>query len=405
VVYFLVDRILSGVGACFLAYYPADNRLTLMNDSGTAWLPAQYVGASSSVLTNAQCSVSLSGSSATNAGTASVLRLQIAFTAFLVGTKTLYASLSDPAAASPWRSFGAWSIPGDQPPRLASLGLTPNTEGASMTISLSENNGFRDVQLVYLLVDRRFNGMGACFLLYLREQNILTLMNDAGNGWSAPITLGTPGQSVANSQCRAFSDGSWVVGSGNSLALTIRLAFPASFGGDKSVFVYGSDFGNNSTGWIRAAMISLPGNQPPRIESTTLGAGANGFTAITAAMTDANSPKDIETIYALVDRGIIGINACFLAFNRGSGVILLMNDAGTAWQGLVYPGLAGTASNSQCTIDGAGSSFTETASNVILRVAVKLSPSFSGPKSLFMSTLDVTSATSGWLNSGSWPGP
>ena len=69
------------------------------------------LGASGSV-TNSQCTINSSGSSATSNGNNLTLVLNVTFTAAFDGNRVIYAAARDSAGAndSGWQSLGTWSV-------------------------------------------------------------------------------------------------------------------------------------------------------------------------------------------------------------------------------------------------------------------------------------------------------
>ena len=86
-------------------------------------------------------------------------------------------------------------------------------------------NGSAYLSTVYALINGSLNGSGACYAYYLPASNALYLVNDAGTGAvGSPLTPGVAG-SASNSQCTINGASSLAVGTGNTLALTLAVAF------------------------------------------------------------------------------------------------------------------------------------------------------------------------------------
>ncbi|MBV9155070.1 MAG: hypothetical protein JO097_02335, partial [Acidobacteriaceae bacterium] len=93
-------------------------------------------------------------------------------------------------------------------------------------------------------------------------------------------------------------------------------------------------------------------------------------------------------------------------YNQADSALYLYNDAGTAVMGPLTPGSSGTLANSQCTINGTGSSVTTDGDTLTLNLSVTASSSFEGPKNIYMRAADNSSAITGWVNKGTWtPSP
>jgi hypothetical protein len=84
-------------------------------------------------------------------------------------------------------------------------------------------------------------------------------------------------------------------------------------------------------------------------------------------------------------------------------VLYLVNDAGTALSaGLALNG-SGTVSNSQCSVNAAGSSATGSGNILTLTLNMSFSSAFNGNRVIYMAARDSTEANnSGWQSMGSW---
>jgi hypothetical protein len=75
----------------------------------------------------------------------------------------------------------------------------------------------------------------------------------------------------------------------------------------------------------------------------------------TFQFSDSAGWQDLGVVNILINDGLNGLHACYLAYSRPQNVLYLVSDNGDG----LLPGLAlngsGTLSNSQCTVTGAGS--------------------------------------------------
>jgi hypothetical protein len=86
-----------------------------------------------------------------------------------------------------------------------------------------------------------------------------------------------------------------------------------------------------------------------------------------------------------------------------TNLLYLRSDAGSALLSpALVPGGAGTVSNSQCTLNGAGSSFSISGNNLTLNVAVTFSGSFSGSHKVYLYATGFSGQSSGFVQKGSW---
>ena len=118
---------------------------------------------------------------------------------------------------------------------------------------------------------------------------------------------------------------------------------------------------------------------------------------------DANGATDIATAYFMVNTTINGVSSCFVEYTRGSNSFRLLDDAGSNWSASIPAG-SGAASNSSCTLTGAGSS--GSAAGNTLTVTYNLS--FSGAantRNTYGLAIDAASGNSGWESLGTWTVP
>lgn len=111
IVNILVNDWLDGRYACYLAYSRPLGVLYLVNDDGTALLPALSLG-SSGTLRNAQCTVYGAGSSASGVGGTLTLTVRLEFAATFSGNRVFYVAARDSTNQnSGWQAAGTWMVP------------------------------------------------------------------------------------------------------------------------------------------------------------------------------------------------------------------------------------------------------------------------------------------------------
>jgi hypothetical protein len=100
-----------------------------------------------------------------------------------------------------------------------------------------------------ILVNDWLDGRHACYLAYARGNNTLYLMNDNGDGLLPGMALNWSG-SLGNSQCTVNGVGSSATANGNTLTLTLNMAFAAGFAGNRVFYLAARDVSElNNTGW------------------------------------------------------------------------------------------------------------------------------------------------------------
>jgi len=251
VVNVLINNVLDGRSACYLAYSRPSGVLYLVGDAGGGLSPGLALGASGSV-SNSQCAAASAGSSASGSGNTLTLTLNLTFTASFAGNKVIYLAARDlEGGNSGWQVLGTWSVPGSTTfPAVG--GVTPARGAglaATFTFTFSDTKGYQDLGVVNVLVNDSLDGHSACYLAYSRPSGVLYLVGDDGGGLSPGLALGASG-SVGNSQCSVTSAGSSASGSGNTLTLILNLTFSSSFDGNRVIYMAARDStGANNSGW------------------------------------------------------------------------------------------------------------------------------------------------------------
>jgi len=112
--------------------------------------------------------------------------------------------------------------------------------------------------------------------------------------------------------------------------------------------------------------------------------------------------QDLGIINVLINSSLNGNQSCYLAYSNPLTTLYLMSDSG----GGLLPGMplngSGFISNSQCAIDGAGSSVTSSGSSLTLNLSVSFSSSYLGDAIVYVAARDAAGHNSGWQPMGTW---
>jgi hypothetical protein len=134
-------------------------------------------------------------------------------------------------------------------------------------------------------------------------------------------------------------------------------------------------------------------------------AAGSGFDQ-TFTFLDNNGATNLDVVNVLINDFLDGGSACYLAYARSINVLYLVNDPGNALlPGLVLNGGAQTVGNSQCQIDGSGSSALVTGNVLELTLKLTFSPQFAGNKVVYQAARNLTGFNSGWVQQGVWQVP
>ncbi len=113
---------------------------------------------------------------------------------------------------------------------------------------------------------------------------------------------------------------------------------------------------------------------------------------------------DLGVLNGLINTALDGRSACYFAYVRAANVFYLVDDIGTGLSAGLTPGSVQTITNSQCTINGTGTSAVLAANTVTLTVSYSMkTPAFSGPKVVWgASRTNGDVGNSGWQAVASW---
>jgi hypothetical protein len=238
---------------------------------------------------------------------------------------------------------------------------------------------------------------------YSRPLNLVWLYSDDASAMLGPVA---PGQNAVlqNSQCRLDAASMSMWASGNTLTLNFPLTFKATFGGLKNVYLYAQDTGNGTSNWQTRGSWSVPAsaNQPPTAVSVSPASGGGTSQLFTFTFADPNGGTDITWTQMIINSTLTGVGGCYVHYNRGVNQFWIYNDGASALVGPVYPGQPGVIQNSQCSLDGAGSSTSGSGNVLTLSISLSFKPSFADTKNTYLAAWDAANATSNWQLGGSW---
>jgi hypothetical protein len=394
----------SGANGCFIEYNRAANTLRLASDAASAWLGPVAPGVGSPI-NNSQCTLNPGASSVAVSGNDITINLALSFNATFVGARTTWVGTVDmQGAGSGLQQLGTWGIAGVP----SAISITPNSgSGASsgsqtFAVTGSDNNGWGAITSVSFLINGPFLFGGGCYVQYNRAANTLSLANDAATNSAGSVTPGT-GSSISNSQCTLNPAASSVSTNGNNLTINVALSFSAAFGGSKRMWLNVGDaaafsgFQNLGT-WT----VQVPAGVPSAI-SISPNTGSGTTQTFTLTVSDTNGAAFLSSVYFLVNSALSGTNACFIQYNPTIDTLSL-----AIYQGYWFattPGTGSSISNSQCTLNPAGSSVTTSGNNMTINVALSFNSLFFGGKNLWLAANDFSGAGSGFQNVGAWTVP
>ena len=401
----------SGLNACYVYYQPQGNHLYLANNAG-AWITPALTPGVAGTVSNTQCTLNAGTSSVATAGNNLTLSVALSFTGTFVNPRNVYlyaAGLS--GKNSGWVKEGTWlPNPAGGPPEIVSLSPSTGT-GASVTFQAvySDPNGAADLNQVLLNVNTSQSTTNACYINYQPQANLLFLANNAGASITPGLTPGAAG-TASNSQCTLNAGSSKVTVSGNNLTLRLSLSFSSTFVGSQNVYLYAAGLSSLNSGWINEGMWTPVSAGPPSIVSLSPNSGAGTGVTFQAIYSDANGAADLNTILLQVNATQSSVNGCYVYYQPQGNHLYLANNAGAWITPALTPGVSGTASNSQCTLNAGSSSVTAAGNNLTLSAALSFTGTVAGTQNVYLYAAGLSGQSSGWVKEGTWspntvPGP
>jgi hypothetical protein len=406
-IYFLIGASTAfPVNGCHGFYDVAGGYFALYNDA-VSGVSTVNPGAASTIQ-NSQCAINGAASSVTVSGIDIIVALNVARQGtFSTGTLNVYIYVSDnDGNNSGFLQTGTWSAAAPQaPPTLPSV--TPATASAAtqtFTFTARDVNGATDIQRIYFLVNSDTTiPAGSCHGYYDRAANQILLFNDTLSVLNGPLTPGVAG-TIQNSQCAINGASSSVTASGTDVVLSLNFTRQGSFSsGARNVYGWVTDNAGANTGWVLGSTWTL-GSSAPTLASATPSSSTSATQSFVLTARDTNGATDIQRIYFLVNSDTtIPAGSCHGYYDRAANQILLFNDALSALNGPLTPGVAGTIQNSQCAIDGAASSVTASGTDVVLTLNITRQGAFSsGSRNLYGWVTDNSGANTGWVLASTW---
>jgi YVTN family beta-propeller protein len=285
-------------------------------------------------------------------------------------------------------------------PSPAVLSVTPNpASGLSKTFALTSTDlyGASDLGLVEVMFTSEVSTSNSCAVFYAPSTNLVHLLNDPGTGTSS-ITPGSG--TLSNSQCSISGSGTSVVTSGNNLTLNLAVTASSTYTGRHSIFMFAEDSRGGGAGWVNKGTWTPSANQAPAMISVTPNPASGLSNTFALTYSDPNGAADLSIVEVIFNSTVSAANSCEVLYFPGINLLYQLNDAGTEFSSIT-PG-SGMLSNSQCSIDGSGTSVVKSGDNLTLNLDVTASPTFTGTKNIFMFAEDGSSAHTGAVNAGTW---
>jgi hypothetical protein len=384
-----IHSIAQDANGCSVEVDRAAGVVRLRDDSGAGWTSGAL--GSAAPLANSQCEVKPATVVLTAESTQVRLEFDVGFRAAFNGSRIVWTNAEDQSGlSSAWIQSGVFNVAIAVSQAPVALSVNPSTgSGPSLavTLTVSDANGALDISTARLLINSQQSAAGGCYIAFNRQLAQISLAPDSGTGWNN-ATAGTA-TTLANSQCSVSAAGVLFAISGNQLIVSMQITFKAAFNGAKLVWANGTDAGalTGDSPLLGSFTVSVAVNSPPSPVSVTPAAGSGSSQAFTITWTDLNGGADIVRAEVLIGSVQAAAWGCYLQVRPALGTVSLASDDGAAWTP-VQAGSPSSASNSQCTLRGAGTSVHTSGSSLVAMLDISFKAGFNGAKSIWANALD-----------------
>ena len=295
-------------------------------------------------------------------------------------------------------------------PDTPTTGEVSPSQGSGTTgtfaFTFSDTAGWQNLEVVNVLINNALDGRKACYLAYSVPTSTLLLVDDAGDAggpFAGSVMLGSSA-TIQNSQCTVSLISA--AGSGNTLTLTLAVNFKAGLSGNLVQYVAARDSGFSNSGWQASGVWNSMTQTPPgTILVSALSPGRTDLDAsqpltLTFTVQDSKGSADMGVVNLLVNNFIDGRHACYLAYVPATNRLYLVDDAGDAggpFAAMVMNQSSSVIQNSQCTIQGQGSSAVSNGTQLTLTLQISFLAPLAGNRIFWVAGRDAGGGNNtGW---------
>jgi hypothetical protein len=139
---------------------------------------------------------------------------------------------------------------------------------------------------------------------------------------------------------------------------------------------------------------------PPVAVGVAPNSGSGYSQTFSFQVSDSLGASDLTTVSVLLNSSASTTNACSVTYARAANTLMLLTDAGAAPAGTITPG-SGSQQNSQCVLNGAGSSVSTVGNVLTLNLAIGFQAGFAGARNVYLQAVNPFGSI-GWQVEGSW---
>jgi hypothetical protein len=276
-------------------------------------------------------------------------------------------------------------------------------ESQDFTFRFSSPLGYQALGVQNVLIHFGLDGVRSCYLAFSQPDNVLYLVHDSGDSLSHGISPGST-EVIGNSQCSIPAEHLKVSRTGKILEFTLRINFHATYAGSKVVHLASRDQSGNNSGWHTMGVWEIPGSAPanPSVIGIQPQHGSGASASFTMSFSDISGADNLGVLNLLIQTGLDGRNACYLAYSHPLGFVYLVNDDGAELLQGGAIGYPAALQNSQCAVDLGKATVTQSGTVLTLTFEITFKKSFGGNRVLYLAARGKDAGNSGWQPLGTW---
>lgn len=214
----------------------------------------------------------------------------------------------------------------------------------------------------------------------------ISKLNPGGNGLSFSTFFGGSGADQANALAIDSSGNIYAGGQTSSFDLPTHSPIQAH-----NI--------SGSTGWVARLGVTAPPPQVPSVNSLSPASGSGNTVTYTATYSHPAGAAALTSASLLVSNSASTDIACYVTYSASNAKFSLYNDFAATGSTTVPAG--GPAQNSQCIVNGAGSSVSLSGTTLTMTLAITFQQAFVGNKTVYLAATDANTNT-GFVQKGSW---
>jgi len=141
---------------------------------------------------------------------------------------------------------------------------------------------------------------------------------------------------------------------------------------------------------------------------TSAASGSNSDVTTSFTVFDSQGWQDLGVLDVLINNSLDGRQACYFAYVPQTNTIYLVDDGGDAggpFSGALLLNGTGSVGNSQCQLNGLGSSAIGAGRSLTLTIHLTFAQSFAGNRVAYVAARTISESSSGWTPLETWTVP